>query len=45
MARKPAKPWKPTEPYNELPPLPPAAALETKAILKATLTARAALAE
>ncbi|NBV56054.1 MAG: Fic family protein, partial [Verrucomicrobia bacterium] len=45
MARKPAKPWKPTEPYNELPPLPPAAALETKAILKATLTARVALAE
>lgn len=35
--------WKPEEPFNELPD-PPAAELETKAVLKATVDARAALA-
>lgn len=38
-------PWVPEQPYNDLPPLPPAAELETRAILKACITARAALAE
>jgi Fic family protein len=37
--------WNPEKPYNDLPPLPPAAELETKAILKHCITARAALAE
>ena len=32
-------------PYNDLPPLPPAAELETRAVLKQCITARAALAE
>ena len=45
MAKKPARTWKPAEPYNELPSLPPSANLATPAILKATLKARAALAE
>jgi Fic family protein len=35
----------PAKPYNDLPPLPPAADVETKAILKRCVTARAALAE
>lgn len=35
----------PTQPYNQLPPLPPAAALETVAVLKSCINARAALAE
>lgn len=37
--------WNPKEPYNGLPSLPPSAELETKAILKRCITARAALAE
>lgn len=37
--------WRPTQPYNGLPPLPPAKDIETKAILKRCITARAALAE
>ena len=37
--------WKPNRPYNELPPLPPKAEIDSKAILKACITARAALAE
>ncbi|MEI6078505.1 MAG: Fic family protein [Verrucomicrobiota bacterium] len=37
--------WRPAEPFNALPPLPPRAELETKAILKRCITARAALAE
>ena len=45
MAKKPARGWKPEEPYNELPDLPPAAFLETPAVLKAALAARAAVAE
>jgi len=36
--------WNPAEPYNELPPLPPPHELETKAVLKKTIEARAALA-
>jgi Fic family protein len=39
------KAWRPEQPYNCLPPLPPARDLETKAILKRCITARAALAE
>jgi len=45
MRKKPANVWKPTEPYNELPPLPPSESLESRAVLKATLKARAAVAE
>lgn len=37
--------WRPAEPFNALPPLPPKADLETKAILKRCIAARAALAE
>ena len=37
--------WRPEAPYNDLPPLPPAAELETRAVLKQCITARAALAE
>jgi Fic family protein len=37
--------WRPDRPYNDLPRLPPAAELETKAVLKQCVTARAALAE
>lgn len=47
-ARKhpPSRPeWRPEEPFNALPPLPPAPELETKAVLKRCITARAALAE
>jgi Fic family protein len=40
-----AKNWKPERPYNELPLLPPAAEVETRAVLKRCITARAALAE
>jgi len=35
----------PTRPYNDLPPLPPGVELETRAVLKACIEARAALAE
>lgn len=37
--------WYPEKPYNELPLLPPAVELETKAVLKRCIGARAALAE
>ncbi|MCU7813779.1 MAG: Fic family protein [Candidatus Thiodiazotropha sp. (ex Rostrolucina anterorostrata)] len=37
--------WHPEKPYNDLPLLPPAVDLETKAVLKRCITARAALAE
>lgn len=36
--------WDPAAPYNELPALPPAVEIESKAVLKATVEARAALA-
>lgn len=35
----------PLRPYNDLPPLPPAAEIETRAVLKACIEARAAVAE
>jgi Fic family protein len=37
--------WRADTPYNQLPPLPPAHDLESKTVLKACITARAALAE
>lgn len=37
--------WRPDQPYNDLPELPPPVELETKAVLKQCVTARAALAE
>jgi Fic family protein len=37
--------WRPDRPYNQLPGLPPTADLETRAILKRCIAARAALAE
>jgi Fic family protein len=37
--------WVPTQPHDSLPPLPPPVDLETKAVLKGCVTARAALAE
>lgn len=37
--------FRPDRPYNDLPPLPPSADVETRAILKACIEARAALAE
>lgn len=37
--------WRPDQPYNGLPKLPPKAELETRAILKACIPARAALGE
>ena len=37
--------WRADRPYNELPLLPPGADLETKAVFKRCITARAALAE
>lgn len=37
--------WEPSQPYNALPGLPPAAELETRAVLKACIPARAAVAE
>ncbi len=39
-----AKRWQPDRPYNAMPPLPPAAEVETRAVLRACITARAALA-
>ena len=39
------QPWQPDKPYLSLPSLPPKADIETKAILKQCITARAALAE
>ena len=40
-----AKNWKPDRPYNTLPVLPPKVEIETRAVLKQCITARAALAE
>jgi Fic family protein len=40
-----AEGWNPGRPYNGIPPLPPAAEIETRAVLKQCITARAALAE
>jgi Fic family protein len=37
--------WRPERPYNLLPPLPPARELESRAVLKTCIEARAALAE
>ncbi len=37
--------WTPDRPHNKLPPLPPSGELESRAVLKACITARAALAE
>jgi Fic family protein len=37
--------WNPEQPFNDLPLLPPATELETRVVLKACITARAALAE
>ncbi len=37
--------WQPDQPYLDLPTLPPQVDIETKAILKQCITARAALAE
>ena len=39
-----AIPWQPDRPYNDLPPIPSADVLETKAVLRACIEARAALA-
>ena len=39
------RPWRPDQPYNDLPLLPPQGDIETKAILKQCITARAAVAE
>lgn len=44
-AQKTADFWRPELPFNGLPPLPPAVELETKAILKQCIGARAAVAE
>ena len=41
----PASTWHPEYPYNQLPELPPVADLESRAVLKACIEARAALAE
>ena len=41
----PLPPWHPETPYNYLPPLPPRHDLESKAVLKACIGARTALAE
>ena len=45
MPNDPLIAWKPDRPYNNLPRLPPAAELESAAVLKACIPARAALAE
>lgn len=39
------KSWQPDKPYNDLPILPPKAEMESKAILKQCIRARAAIAE
>ncbi len=41
----PGIPWRPERPYNQLPRLPPACELESRAVLKTCIEARAALAE
>ena len=38
-------PWNPDKPFNSLPPLPPPVEIESRAVLKRCVTARAALAE
>jgi len=38
-------PFDPAQPYNDLPPLPPSVDLESRAVLKACISARAAVAE
>ncbi len=38
-------PWHPDQPYNDLPPIPSGDVLETRPVLRACVTARAALAE
>jgi hypothetical protein len=43
--RRPKRSWRADKPYNEIPLLPPKVDLETKAILKQCIQARAALAE
>jgi Fic family protein len=40
-----ATPWRPDQPYNDLPSIPPGDVLETRPVLRACVTARAALAE
>src|SRR5688500_1884312 len=42
---RPKRSWRADKPYNEIPLLPPKVDLETKAILKQCIRARAALAE
>jgi Fic family protein len=42
---KPSRSWRPDRPFNGIPLLPPAVDLETRAILKQCISARAALAE
>jgi len=41
----PGSTWRPQQPYNHLPDLPPAGELESRAVLKACIEARVALAE
>ena len=43
--KSPKAGWRPDRPYDELPGLPPEVELETKAVLKQCVQARAALAE
>ncbi|MCL4127884.1 UNVERIFIED_CONTAM: hypothetical protein GTU68_000344 [Idotea baltica] len=43
--RSPQTKWKADQPYNDLPQLPPTVELESRAVLKACITARSALAE
>ena len=43
--KRPKGSWRADKPYNEIPLLPPKVDLETKAILKQCIRARAALAE
>ena len=45
QASRPTQLWRADKPYNEIPLLPPTVDLETKAILKQCIRARAALAE
>ncbi len=45
QAEKHANSWVASVPYDQLPPLPPEAELETRAVLKQCITARAAVAE
>lgn len=45
MSTQPTPSFRPSEPYNDLPPLPSPGDIETKAVLKAGIESRAALAE